>query len=236
MKMLISLGRAFLALCFSLVLYPIGLFFWLLPERIRVPSRWYNALAIFWARGFVSLLGIKYTLEGRTDLLTDNNRYVLIANHESLLDGMVVGTLLGARPHSFLSKSSLKYLPFINIFFIRMHILVDRNNARKAVRALHKAIERAKRYKIDLVIFPEGKRHRDGRVHEFFHGYAKASIALNVPVVPIHLVGMHKLCTGGSWLVDSYAPPIKIRIGEPMVRGASESLEQFSERVRSWFL
>lgn len=235
--MILKLLRALGAVLFSLLLYPLGFIFLWLPKRMRFTSLLYGRLIAFWARNYLRILGIRYEISGRTDLLKASGQsYIFVANHQSLLDGLLLSAQFGERTHFYLVKQSLMFYPLVNFFFIRMHVLVSRNQPRKAVRALKKAIERARTYQNDMVIFPEGRRYRDGQIHNFFHGFASASSSLSVPVVPVRIVGMDKLCTENSWLVDSYAPPIKLIIGEPMVRGDSEPLEHFSERVRSWFL
>jgi hypothetical protein len=50
----------------------------------------------------------------------------------------------------------------------------------------------------NLVIFPEGTRSTSRKMAKFRHGVSILATELNVPVVPIYLVGLNKLRPKGS--------------------------------------
>jgi 1-acyl-sn-glycerol-3-phosphate acyltransferase len=52
-----------------------------------------------------------------------------------------------------------------------------------------------------LIIFPEGKRTRDGHLNEFEDGGFRLAMQLGVPIVPISLVGSFRHFRTGHWLL-----------------------------------
>jgi 1-acyl-sn-glycerol-3-phosphate acyltransferase len=52
-----------------------------------------------------------------------------------------------------------------------------------------------------LIIFPEGKRTRDGRVDEFEDGGFRLAMQLGVPIVPVTLVGSFQHFRTGNWML-----------------------------------
>jgi len=59
-----------------------------------------------------------------------------------------------------------------------------------------------------LVIFPEAKRTRDGRVNEFQDGGFRVAQQLGVPIVPVSLVGSFQHLRTGKWMLR----PAKITV------------------------
>lgn len=51
-----------------------------------------------------------------------------------------------------------------------------------------------------LIVFPEGKRTRDGHVDEFQDGAFRVAQQLEIPVVPVSLVGSFKHHRTGHWM------------------------------------
>ena len=52
-----------------------------------------------------------------------------------------------------------------------------------------------------LIIFPEGKRTRDGHVDEFQDGGFRVAQQLGIPIVPVSLVGSFQLHRTGHWML-----------------------------------
>jgi len=53
---------------------------------------------------------------------------------------------------------------------------------------------------MSLIVFPEGKRTRDGRVDEFQLGAFRLAQQLNIPLVPVSLVGSFRHHATGKWM------------------------------------
>ena len=85
-----------------------------------------------------------------------------------------------------------------------------------------------------MIIFPEGGRYSDGKVHDFLWGFAIIARKTGRPVVPVLIVDTYKVYPMGSFFVN-YSP-IKVIIGKPFVMLEQESDEAFIKRVHAWFL
>jgi 1-acyl-sn-glycerol-3-phosphate acyltransferase len=51
-----------------------------------------------------------------------------------------------------------------------------------------------------LIVFPEAKRTRDGRVDDFQDGAFRVAQQLEIPIVPVSIVGAHKHHLTGHWM------------------------------------
>jgi 1-acyl-sn-glycerol-3-phosphate acyltransferase len=64
-----------------------------------------------------------------------------------------------------------------------------------------------------LLIFPEGKRSRDGQLLPFRGGPAILALGQNIPVLPIYIRGASDILPPGS--PKSKPAPVHVRIGKP---------------------
>ncbi len=53
---------------------------------------------------------------------------------------------------------------------------------------------------MSVVVFPEGSRTLDGRMHAFRRGAFTLAVEFGLPVVPITIDGAYKILRRGSWL------------------------------------
>lgn len=85
---------------------------------------------------------------------------------------------------------------------------------------------------IPILIFPEGTRSRDGHMGTFKTGAAALSKKLDVPMVPVALIGGHEAMPVGSFWPKPGRPRVKAVIGKPLSAREDETVEEFNERVR----
>jgi 1-acyl-sn-glycerol-3-phosphate acyltransferase len=81
----------------------------------------------------------------------------------------------------------------------------------------------------NLVLFPEGSRSPDGRMHEFRPGVGHLASETGTPVVPLHIQGAQRIMPKGQRL--PLPGPARIRIGKPMTPRAKEGSRDFTARV-----
>ena len=156
-------------------------------------------------------------------------------NHASALDIFLIEELLGSQPRVWLSKDSYFKIPIFNILLKRMHASIKRENPRQAIRSLVYAYELVKDRKSHLLLFPEGKRYNDGKIHRFFSGFTILAKKLGRPVVPVAICGTHKIFPKGKWTIDSRAAEVKLIIGEPFFYKEEYSESEFVAKVQDWF-
>jgi len=81
----------------------------------------------------------------------------------------------------------------------------------------------------NLVLFPEGSRSPDGRIHEFKPGVGHLANETGTPVVPMHIRGSYQIIPRGQAL--PLPGPARVRIGKPMSPEPNEGSRQFTARV-----
>ncbi len=81
----------------------------------------------------------------------------------------------------------------------------------------------------NLVLFPEGSRSPDGRIHEFKPGVGHLANETGTPVVPMHIRGARQVMPKGQKL--PVPGPIRVRIGKPMTPEPKEGSREFTARV-----
>jgi len=203
----------------------------LLPKRIRYDNKvYFFFMALFYRICFWGLW-VPVTFVGKENLPTNSALYV--ANHQSALDVLLLGVLLSCKPHSWFFKIELCKIPLFGFMAQRMNIAVDRTTPRKALAGLFEGIRRAKEDAQSLIIFPEGSRYSDGKVHDFLWGFAIIARKTGKPVVPVMIVDAYKVYPMGTFLVAWN--PIKVVIGKPFMLDQKETDEEFINRVRLWF-
>ena len=85
----------------------------------------------FWAIGMFYGMGFRYELIKLTDQKIDKNtQYVFISNHTSIMDIMLMLTILKHHPIVFVGKAELLKIPIFGRIFERICIPVDRKSAR----------------------------------------------------------------------------------------------------------
>lgn len=159
---------------------------------------------------------------------------VFVANHQSALDIPVMGSLCNGVPHVWLVMAYYINTPVLGFFIKRMFVSVDQENPTKAARSLIQVLRFVKEKNRHFIIFPEGGRYIDGKIHDFFQGFAIIAKKTERPVVPVYMPNNGKIYPPGSFLIHNYT--LKIVIGRPFEYEQDDTDETFTEKVRSWFL
>lgn len=83
-----------------------------------------------------------------------------------------------------------------------------------------------------LIVFPEGKRTRDGRVDEFQDGAFRLAQQLEIPIVPVSIVGSFQHHRTGHWMF--WPATITIHLHDAIETSAmtKEDVPELRKRVR----
>jgi len=110
--------------------------------------------------------------------------YMLIANHTSMLDIMLM-LVVSKNPFVFVGKKELVKIPLFGFFYKRVCILVDREDA-KSRTGVYRRAQRRLQQGTSICIFPEGGVPEEHVVlDEFKDGAFKMAIAHQIPIVPM---------------------------------------------------
>ncbi len=176
-----------------------------------------------WSRQSLKKLNITTRTSGAH--LVPEGAVMFAANHQSLLDILVLGAVLPG-DIKWAAKRSVMNIPFLGWHLtLAGHVPVDRDGGRKqAVQTIHH-FKRVLEDNKALLIFPEGTRSEDGRLRAFKHGGFYAAVRAGAPVVPVALEGTHSLMHKGA--NDSggtrAARVVDVRLGEPLYATAAGS-------------
>lgn len=121
----------------------------------------------------------------REQKLVKGESYMLIANHTSMLDIMLM-LHVSRNPFVFVGKKELVKIPLFGFFYKRVCIMVDRSDSGSRTGVYRRAQRRLSQG-LSICIFPEGGVPDDETVllDEFKDGAFKMAIAHTIPVVPI---------------------------------------------------
>jgi len=205
-------------LCAFLNLVVTTLFLSIVALIVSVCDRDGNAvhsIARLWARIHLRISGIHVVMEGVKRI--HHPPYIFMCNHQSALD---IFSLLSCLPLPFkwIAKRELFFIPFFGWAIKRAgYISLDRKNPREAIKAMDEAARRI-REGLNIIIFPEGTRSKDGRLLPFKKGGFSLALRSGVPIVPVGIQGTNRLQPKGSF-VPKEKGIVYIRIGTPIDSG-----------------
>lgn len=200
-------GNAFLVLgtlIFGLLALPVAL----LPRG----ANGVFLLAKLWSWGLLGAGGVRVAC--RREVPLDPGRsYVFLANHQSMFD---IPLLIGTSPVQlrFAAKRSLFRIPVFG-WAIRAggFIPVDRGDRAKA-RATFAAAHERLRGGTSVLLFPEGSRSLDGRLHRFERGGFLVALKTGLPIVPVGVRGTLAAQRRGSFRITPAR--VEVRYGAPI--------------------
>lgn len=126
-------------------------------------------------------------------------RFLLIVNHQSLLDIPLLIKLLQKRRLRFVGKRELfKYILLVSLVFRTMrHGCIDRHrNYGATVQELIRLARQSEREGNSIVVFPEGHRAREGELLPFHSGAIRTILRTSpLPVVTAAIDGGYRVST-----------------------------------------
>ena len=144
--------------------------------------------------------GIRVEVSGRENLPVGRS-CIFMSNHVSNLDPPVLMPYLPGRS-SILLKKSLTNVPFLRTAMkMAKFVPVERGHNVEAAKASIAAAGEALRSGLNMIVFPEGTRSKDGRLQAFKKGPFFLAEDTKVPIVPIAISGTQNMMRKGSFAV-----------------------------------
>lgn len=147
-------------------------------------------LARIWAYVVFYGMGMRFSLE-KEFYPIKNKSYIIVANHTSMMDIMLMLILMKDNPFVFVGKAELSKVPIFGFIYRRTCILVDRNDAKSRSEVFDSARKKINQG-LSICIFPEGGVSDDFSVllDPFKDGAFKLAIEHNLPVLPLTFYGL----------------------------------------------
>jgi 1-acyl-sn-glycerol-3-phosphate acyltransferase len=154
-------------------------------------------LVTFASRMVFVLAGVRVTVRGMDNLPTDS--CVVVANHASYIDGVLLNGYLPAR-FGFVIKGEMRDIPVVHFLLRRSGSkFVERKVAAGSARDARLLVKAAQEGE-SLGFFPEGTFVLEPGVGRFRSGAFVAAIKGDLPVVPIAITGTRKMLPSGRLL------------------------------------
>ena len=119
-----------------------------------------------------------------------DGRFLLVCNHCSLADPVVLLGAFAGHQVAFISKKENKDMFVVGPMMHKILCqLIDRENDREALKTIIKCINILKEDKASIGVFPEGYIHEDKKLHHFRPGVFKIAQKAQVPIVVCTLKG-----------------------------------------------
>jgi 1-acyl-sn-glycerol-3-phosphate acyltransferase len=190
-------------------------------------------MARIWAKCILFGMGFYYKV-GKKQALENDKNYVIIANHTSMLDIMLMLAVV-KKPFVFVGKKELSKIPLFGFFYKRTCILVDRDSSRSRGEVFKRAQKRINQG-LSICIFPEGKVPDDQSIvlDEFKSGAFRLAIDHQLTLVPIVFPDNKKRY---SYTVFSGSPGVLWVSILPFIETKNKTKSDANEiRERSWNL
>lgn len=179
---------------------------------------WYE----FWYCAITTtfMFGNSLRFGGRRNM-PESGPALLIANHESFIDPILVGTASRRHLHYLARKTAFKgvlgwFLPTVNT-----HPVDQEGVAKEGLKAMLRQLDEGN----PVLVFPEGERAWDGVMKPFRPGVHLLIRKSEAPIVPVGIAGAHETLPRGRrlpipTLSPLFLPPgkstIAVWVGEPI--------------------
>ncbi|MDP1650136.1 MAG: lysophospholipid acyltransferase family protein, partial [Rubrivivax sp.] len=211
-----------------------GLLFWLLAPPAWLVAVLMPAPAAAWtfcrraARALLRLAGVPLAVHG-LEHLPARRACVLVSNHASYLDGMVLVAAL-PRPYAFVAKRELERQFVAGRFLRRLgSAFVERFDPRRSVADASQMADAVQAGR-SLLVFPEGTFRTEPGLLPFHLGGFLAAAQAGVPVLPLTLTGTRRMLPGGRWWPRRAA--LALHIGAPIEPPAGAELFAAAVQLR----
>jgi len=216
----------------SLLLFPVALLIWattvLFDRRLVLLHRF----TCFWASLYTWLNPVwRVHIEGR-DKIRPDAAYVMVANHQSLLDILVLFRLF--THFKWVSKIENFRVPAVGWNMSLNRYIKLRRGDKDSIADMMTACERTLADGNSIMMFPEGTRSADGRLREFKHGAFTLAQQTRSPLLPILIHGTaDALPKRGFVLQGRHAISVRVLEEIPYERFAQMPVEQLTNDVRA---
>lgn len=158
----------------------------------------------------ITRLYVRLRVRG-TENVPDAGRCIIVANHTSYADPVVLGSACPRRMRFMITRPIYRLMRLRWFYYMMGAIPVDQDNADpRALRSILRELQRDGA----IGIFPEGQRMADGRLGEAKAGVSLLAARSGAPVVPVAILGAHAVMPVGA----AFPRPkkIEVRFGRPL--------------------
>jgi 1-acyl-sn-glycerol-3-phosphate acyltransferase len=167
-------------------------------------DRSYNSYKIvtkLFGAGILFISRVKVKTHG-IENINREGPFIFVSNHISQFDIVALQYTLPVKA-GFIFKKELSRIPLFGWQLLTgPHIMIDRSNAEKALKSIHKARQKMKKKSVSMILFPEGTRSKNGELQQFKRGAFHLASQVNYPIIPVTIRDSDKLLPKGSLKIN----------------------------------
>ena len=224
-RRILSLGFWTFLTVTSILLYPIAVLIWAITSPFDRRRFLLHKFTCFWASLYSWLNPVwPVTIEGRERIRRDE-AYVMVANHLSLLDILVIFRLF--THFKWVSKIENFRVPCVGWNMSLNRYIKLKRGDRNSVIEMMKACEKTLGEGNSIMMFPEGTRSPTGQMRAFKPGSFEVAIKTGRPILPIAIQGTADALPKRGFVLRGRHPirPLaRPQIAEPDCFGSDDSL------------
>ncbi len=218
--------------CSSLLLFPVALLIWLATVAFDRKLVVLHRFTCFWASLYTWLNPAWRVRIDGSEKIRPGTAYVMVANHQSLLDILVLFRLFVH--FKWVSKIENFRVPAIGWNMSLNRYIKLRRGDPQSIEQMMQACERTLAAGSSVMMFPEGTRSVDGKLRPFKHGAFTLAQRTGAPVLPIVVHGTARaLPKRGFVLQGRHDIHICVLDEIPYAAFANSSVEALMDRVRA---
>lgn len=183
-----------------------------------------------WAYTMLAVSFVRTEIKNKARIIRGRS-YIIISNHQSHYDILALVTTLGVQFRWFIKKEILKVPLFGYGLYAARNIYLDRSDTAKAIESINKGLDRLPRG-AGVMVFAEGTRSADGRIHEFKKGGFMTAIMRQLPILPVTVNGSRRVLPKGEIVVKPGR--IQVVVGDPIdTHGyTAETVQELIDKTR----
>ena len=187
------------------------------PFRAKNPGRslsglLFYELCYFAVRFFITLL-YRFRVWG-SHHLPASGPVLVVANHQSHFDPIIVGMALPARHMNFVARSTLFTSRFFGALIQGLNS-IPLKQGESDTAAIRLTIDALRQGRV-MLIFPEGSRTPDGSVQDFKRGAWLLMSRAKCPILPIGIHGNYEIFPRGAALPAFFNRTVGVCVGPPI--------------------
>ena len=219
----------------SLLLFPVALLLWAVTAPFDRRRVLLHQFTCFWASLYSWLNPAwRVQIEGR-EKIRPGVAYVMVANHQSLLDILVLFRLFAH--FKWVSKIEIFRIPCVGWNMRLNRYIALRRGDRGSIVRMMQQCARTLAEGSSVMMFPEGTRSASGSLQKFKPGAFALALESGVPLLPIVVEGTaHALPKRGIVLRGRHAIRIRVLDEIPYAAFAGKTVEALTDEVRARFV
>jgi 1-acyl-sn-glycerol-3-phosphate acyltransferase len=231
MQRLLSSGFWLFLTGSSILLFPVAVLIWAVTSPFDRRLVWLHRFTCFWASLYTWLNPAwPVRIEGR-EKVRAGEAYVMVANHLSLLDILVLFRLF--RHFKWVSKIENFRVPCIGWNMSLNRYIKLRRGDRASVVKMLKACRQTLAEGNSIMMFPEGTRSSTGRMRAFKPGAFELARDCQRPILPIVIQGTSNALPKRGFVLQGRHPITVTVLDElPAASFRDATVEELTQRVR----